>query len=63
MMEEYFKKQIELSNTNALLFFAFENVETGDIDIRTCANVETLPTNLKFVGMFTENIPLFRSIE
>jgi hypothetical protein len=58
-MKEYFKKQIECSNANALLFFAVENVETGNVDIRNCTNVETLPTNLKFVRMFTENIPLF----
>jgi len=65
MISEYFTKQIEQGATE-MFFYGLESgpVENMKINITNHKGaLDTFPTNLEFVRMLSESMPLFKEIE
>ena len=66
-MKQYFDQQLEGGATE-MFFYGIETqaekVEDSRIDIKSHkGTLETFPTNLEFVRMMSESIPLFKLVE
>jgi hypothetical protein len=67
MISEHFTKQIEQGATE-MFFYGLESgygpIENMKINITNHKGaLDTFPTNLEFVRMLSENMPLFKEIE
>jgi len=65
MISEYFTKQIEQGATE-MFFYGLESGPVENIKINITNHkgaLDTFPTNLEFVRMLSESMPLFKEIE
>jgi hypothetical protein len=67
MISKHFTKQIEQGATE-MFFYGLEtgsgSIENMKINITNHkGTLDTFPTNLEFVRMLSENVPLFKEIE
>ncbi len=66
MITEYFKKQIEAGTTEVFLYgLEKEPEQEGNIVasiMRHKGTLDSFPTNLEFVKMMSDSIPLFREV-
>ena len=65
-MNEHFKNQIEQGATETFWY----GLETGSYPVEIKINLtthkgalDTFPTNLEFIRMMSENVPLFKEVE
>ena len=66
MINEHFKNQIEQGATKTFWY----GLETGSYPVEIKINLtthkgalDTFPTNLEFIRMMSENVPLFKEVE
>ena len=67
MIDEYFKNQIEQGATEMFWY----GLETGSYPVENIkinitnhkGALDTFPTNLEFIRMMSENVPLFKEVK